>query len=276
MRDKAGKENGKVSATPEEGVQGADRLFINAVSKCFRVLETLGAAQRPMTLKDLTQACGLEKSAVQRLTHTLLVLGYLRQDATTRAYVLSSRLLELSHSVLAMNRVRELAEPHLRALNQSCQETVNLMELEGNEIVYVSRFPSTHPVSVDLHVGSRLPAFCSAAGRAMLAWLPQPDVDRILSGPREPMTEHTVTDLGALRESLRAVKLDGFVVMSQEAFIGDISVAAPVFSRDGEIACAINIAVPTARWTVAQVRKTLAPVVVQCARTISNDLAGKS
>ncbi|WP_454689021.1 IclR family transcriptional regulator [Achromobacter aloeverae] len=258
-----------------DAAAGADRLFVNSVAKCFRALETFNAAQRPLSLKELTELSGLEKSAAQRLTHTLCVLGYLRQHPRTRAYVLSSRLLEFSHSMLVTDLIREAAEPHLRALNQACRETVNLMDLEGSEIVYVLRYPSTHPVSVDLHVGSRLPVFCSAAGRAILAWLPQAEAERLLAGPRKAMTPHTVTDLAALRQILAQVKREGYVVNNQEAFIGDISLAAPVFDRDGEVKAAINIAVPSPRWSIARAKKELAPMLLQCARRISNDLAGR-
>lgn len=253
-----------------------DRLFVNVVAKCFRVLETFNEAQRPLSLKELTALSGLEKSAAQRLTHTLCVLGYLRQHPRTRAYVLSSRLLEFSHSVLATDLVREAAEAHLRTLSQACKETVNLMELEGSEIVYVLRFPSSHPVSVDLHVGSRLPVFCSAAGRAILPWLPTAEAERLLAEPRKPMTEHTVTGLDELHAILAQVKRDGYVINNQEAFIGDISLAAPVFDRDGEVAAAINIAVPSPRWSVARVKKELVPLLLQCARRITADLSGRA
>ncbi|MFC4275373.1 IclR family transcriptional regulator [Achromobacter aloeverae] len=254
---------------------GTDRLFVNSVAKCFRALETFNAAQRPLSLKELTELSGLEKSAAQRLTHTLCILGYLRQHPRTRAYVLSSRLLEFSYSMLVTDLIREAAEPHLRALNLACRETVNLMDLEGNEIVYVLRYPSSHPVSVDLHVGSRLPVFCSAAGRAILAWLPEAEAEHLLAGPRKAMTEHTVTDLAALRAILAQAKREGYVVNNQEAFIGDISLAAPVFDRDGEVTAAINIAVPSPRWSIARAKKELAPLLLQCARRISNDLAGR-
>jgi len=251
----------------------ADRLFVLSVGKCFQVLECLNAAQRPLTLTELVQLSGLEKSAVQRFAHTLRQLGYLRQHPQTRAYSLSSRMLEFGHTVLATDSVKEVADPHLLRLNQRCHETVNLMKLEGRDIVYVSRYPSVHPVSVNLHVGSRLPAFCTAAGRAILAFMPADQAQAILKGPREPMTQHTVTALDALGAILEQVRRDGFVINDQEAFIGDISLAAPVVNADREVLGAINIAVPSPRWTVERTREELAPLVLDCARAISRELA---
>ena len=251
----------------------ADRLFVMSVGKCFELLECLNAAQRPLTLTELIQLSGLEKSAVQRYAHTLRELGYLRQHAQTRAYSLSSRMLEFGHTVLATDSVKEVADPHLLRLNLHCRETVNLMELEGREIVYVSRYPSIHPVSVNLHVGSRLPAFCTAAGRAMLSFLPARQAQSILNGPRQAMTPHTVTDMLALQALLEQAREDGYVINNQEAFIGDISVAAPILNADREVVGAVNIAVPSPRWSLPKAREELAPQVLECARAIRRDLA---
>ncbi len=250
-----------------------DRLFVLSVGKCFHLLECLNQAQRALTLTELAQMSGLEKSAVQRLTHTLRLLGYLRQHPHSRAYALSSRMLEFGHTVLSTDPLREVAQPHLEALNRATSETVNLMEHEGGQIVYVLRYASVHPVSVNLHVGSRLPAFCSAAGRAILSQLPTEEAEAVLAGPLEPMTEFTVTDRPALRRLLLQARSDGYVINEQEAFIGDISLAAPVFDANREVAGAINIAVPLPRWDVARARSELLPPLLRCARAISADLA---
>jgi len=253
-----------------------DRLFILSIGKCFHLLECFNRAQRAFSLTELAQISGFTTSTVQRLTHTLCSLGYLRQNPHTRAYVLSSKMLEFSHSVLAVDNVREIAEPHLRLLNQESKETVNLMKLEGDEIVYVSRFTSPHPVSVNLHVGSRLPAFCSAGGRAILAHLPPEQAQTILAKRRVAMTKFTITDLKTLNAILERTRRDMFVINDQEAYLGDISLAAPIFDRDGEVGSAINIAVPSSRWTVARVKKELAPMLLQCARRIARDLDSRS
>ncbi|SDS49729.1 IclR family transcriptional regulator [Bradyrhizobium canariense] len=264
------------TAPNKHGEHADDRLFIMSIGKCFHLLECFNTAQRALTLSELAQIANFTTSTVQRLTHTLCLLGYLRQHPRTRAYVLSSKLLEFGHSVLAANEVREIAEPHLRRLNQESKETVNLMELEGEEIVYVSRFASVHPVSVNLHVGSRLPAFCSAAGRAILAYLAPEQAQAILARRRVAMTKYTVTDLKALNAILDRARRDMFVINDQEAYLGDISVAAPIFDRDGDVRSAINIAVPSSRWTVAGVKKELAPMLLECARRISRDIDGRS
>jgi IclR family transcriptional regulator, pca regulon regulatory protein len=247
----------------------ADRLFIASIGKCFDVLEALNNAGRPLTLTELALESGLDRSAVQRITHTLRRLGYLRQTPDTRQWSLGTRLLGFGHTVLAADRLRECAWPFIEALNQQCGETVNLMELEGAEIVYVARLPSRHAVSVDLHVGSRLPAFCTAAGRAILSRMRESEALAIIgSAPRTAMTARTVTDPQSLLKLLSRARSEGYAVNDQEAFLGDLSVSAAILDRAGKPVGAINIAVPTPRWSRADLERELAPRVVETAREI--------
>jgi len=248
-------------------------LFVASIARCFDVLEALNAAGRPVALTELAALANQERSAVQRITHTLKTLGYLRQHPQTRAFTIAGRMLDFGHTVLATDPVRAKAYPFLERLNAATGETVNLMELEGHEIVYVARFPSAHAVSVDLHVGSRLPAFCTAAGRAILCHLPEREaIDWLAASPRKPMTAHTVTDLPGLRRALADARKLGYALNDQEAFVGDVSVAAALVDRGGSVAGAINIAVPSPRWKTDDVRRKLAPKVMAAAREIGAEL----
>lgn len=251
-------------------------LFVGSIAKCFQVLEALNVAGRPVGLTELSRLAQLDRSATQRISHTLRVLGYLRQAPGSRAFTLSGRMLEFGHTVLATNRLRTLVQPHLEALNRRVGETVNLTELQGQEIVYMMRYPSHHAVSVDLHVGSRLPAFCSAGGRAILASMDETRAMAILKASRRSaMTARTVTDLPALLEKLREARRLGYALNDQEAFIGDISVAAALLDREGAPIGAINIAVPWPRWPLAAVLERLVPQLLRTAATVQKALLGR-
>lgn len=256
------------------GATGADSpLFMGSLAKCFQVLEALNTAGRAVGLTELAQLAGLDRSGVQRITHTLRVLGYLRQDPASKAFRLSGRMLEFGYTMLATNELRERAQPHLEVLNRRTSETVNLMELEGDEIVYVSRFPSLHAVSVDLHVGSRLPAFCTAAGRAILSHMDPAEAFARLKGARRTgMTRFTVTDLPGLRQALEAAREQGYALNDQEAFIGDISVAAPLLDRRGHPLGAVNIAVASPRWQLDDVLRRLVPHLLKTVAIINKEL----
>lgn len=253
--------------------EGESPLFLGSVAKCFQVLEALNTAGRAVGLTELAQLTALDRSGVQRITHTLRTLGYLRQDAATKAFRLSGRMLEFGHTVLATNPLRERVQPQLEALNKRTGETVNLMELEGQEIVYVARFPSLHAVSVDLHVGSRLPAFCTAAGRAILSQMDPADAQAQLKAVRRTaMTRFTITDLAGLREALEVASAQGYALNNQEAFIGDISVAAPLLDRHGHPLGAVNIAVPSPRWQMDEVLHRLVPQLLKTVAALNKAL----
>lgn len=253
--------------------RSANPLFIASIGKAFEVLERLADIGRPVGLTELCQHTSLSRSALQRITHTLTALGYLRQDPKTRAFTLSGKVLHLSHAMLSSDSLRDRALPHLEDLNRRTAETVNLMEMEGDEIVYVVRFPGFRSVSVDLHVGSRLPIHCSAAGRAILAEMDIDDAMRLLARvPRRAMTPHTLTELSDLRTALQTARKRGYALNDQESFIGDISIAKAILNRQREAIGAVNIAVSTSRWTVEETLRQLLPQLLVTARAIERDV----
>jgi DNA-binding IclR family transcriptional regulator len=243
------------------------------MAKCFRVLEVLSIAEGPLALSDIVRRVGMDKSAVQRVTHTLRVLGYLRQLPDTRAYAISSKMLAFTHAVLAHDRVRAVAMPLLEELNRRCGETVNLTRLEDTEVVFIARFPSVHPVSVDLHVGSRLPAYCTSPGRAMLARLPEDAARAILQrSALRLLTTHTVTELPRLLSILEQTRKRGYAVNNQETFVGDISIAAAIVDQAGRVAGAINIAAPSPRYSLTALERALANDLMRTAGEVSRSL----
>ena len=143
-------------------------------------------------------------------------------------------------------------------------------ELDGHEIVFVARFPGHHLVNVDIAVGSRLPAYFTASGTAILSRLSEEQRREILAQTRlEPITPYTEVDPEKLLERVRRVAEKGYAIIVNETVLGDISVAAPVIDHRGLAVAAINIAVPTTRWTVARVEAELAPHVQVAATSIS-------
>lgn len=259
-------------ASGEEGEAGND-LYVASVEKAFRVLDVLNKNGSPINQSDMVPLTGLGKSGTQRFLFTLRALGYINQDPATKAYSLSSKMLEFGRNYLGADAIREKAASHLDAANRESGETCNLTILDRNEVVYILRFPSRHVVSVDLSVGSRLPAYCTAPGRAILAHLPEHESDRILENSNlEKRTQYTTTAKTSLRNILEQVRNQGFCLSNQEAFIGDISVAAPIFEHTGKVVAAVNIAVPWPRWTVENVERELVPIVKDAARRVTEAL----
>lgn len=251
------------------------RLYVGALARGLAVLTALAQAGRPVTVSEAASLANLDRSAAQRMLHTLRVLGFLRQEEGSRRYVLAARVLDLAHGFLQADALRRVALPFLDDLARRSEETVNLTELDGADVVYVARIPSRHVVSVDLAIGTRLPAWCTAPGRAILSCLPAGAADGLI--PPDPLarpTPRTAKDRAAVLARVAKARRDGHAVNDQETFVGDISVAAAVVNRAGAPIGAVNIAVPFPRWTRDRAARDLAPLVVATSAAISREFGG--
>lgn len=267
MRKTDSKAQGKAA---DREAPARSSLFIGSTEKTFRVLHAFDGPSRHMTLVDIARAAQLDRSATQRVVHTLEALGYLSRVPDTRSYGLTSKMLQFSYNYIRANELIDKASPYLLEISRHLGETTNLLELDGHEIVFVARFPGRHLVNVDIVVGARLPAMFTASGIAILSRLPEARVKQILAQTRlEPMTHYTEIKPEKLLERIRLAARRGYVVIENETVLGDISVAAPITDHGGTAVAAINIAVPTTRWSVERAEAELAKHVQVAATSIS-------
>lgn len=254
------------------GRNGHSSLFVGSTEKAFQVLQAFDTARGHLTLADIARLSGLDRSATQRLVYTLEKIGYLRRVPDTRQYGLTSKVLQLSYNYLRTHELVDKASPYLLEISRTLGETTNLQELDDTDIVFVARFPGVHLVNVDIAVGSRLPAFCTASGTAILARLPQAErLDILKRSKLMQITPHTETQMDALLARIERAAEQGYAVVTNETVMGDISVAAPITDLRGVAVAAINISVPTTRWTPEAVEEKLAQHVQVAATSISRE-----
>ncbi|NKJ51218.1 IclR family transcriptional regulator [Burkholderia sp. SG-MS1] len=245
-------------------------LFIGSTEKTFRVLHAFDGASRHMTLADIAKASALDRSATQRIVYTLEALGYLSRVPETRNYRLTTKVLQFSYNYIRANELVDKASPYLLDISRHLGETTNLQEIDGKEIVFVARFPGRHLFNVDIALGARLPALFTASGTAILSRLPEKQLKAIIAQTRlERMTPYTEIDPKKLLERIRQASRRGYAIVENETVLGDISVAAPITDHGGAAVAAINISVPTTRWTVERVEAELAKHVQVAATSIS-------
>lgn len=260
----------ELAASAERNAKFDSGLFVGSVEKAFEVLRVLSAAPTPLGLSEVVKVSGMGKSAAQRFLHTLSALGYIRQDKETKAYSITARVLDLAQSYLGVDGLRERASHFLRAANLKTEETVNLTVLDRLSVLYLMRYQGFHDISVELSIGSKLPAFCTAPGRVILAFLEDAESRWVLEkSDIKAYTPYTITDKNKILGTLAGIRRDGYFISNQEAFVGDISIAAPIFNFAGRVIGAVNIAVPTSRWSTSKVRDKLMPVTVAVAADIS-------
>ena len=250
--------------------EAEDGLFVHSVEKAFRVLDAFGSGRSSMGLSEIASAAGLDRSAAQRFAHTLERLGYLRKDPRTRHYALSVRTLDLGYRYIRSSALVDRALPYLLDLSRATEEAVSLTVLDGTEIVYVSRLLSRHMLHTNVNVGSRLPAYCTAPGIAMLAAMPRKAARAVLdASDRRAYTPHTVTALSALLARLDMTAERGFALACQEIYPGDVSIAAAVIGPEGEPVAAVNVAVSLSRLQPEAAVERFAPLVMTVAAAMS-------
>ncbi|WP_245317247.1 IclR family transcriptional regulator [Bradyrhizobium manausense] len=238
-----------------------ERLYLGTLEKGLLILAAFCANPRPMTLAEVSEASGLNKSATQRVLYTLRALRYLIQSETTRQYSLSARALDIGNAHVHSNPIVEATFPYLLEANRRSQETVNLTELDGSDIIFISRVPGKSVMSSYVPIGTRFPAFATAPGRAILANLEPASTNKILR--TIPANRQKIL------KQLERVRRKGFAITDQEAMPGDISTAAPVFGYNNKVVAAVNIAASTANWTPKRVEAKLSPITVEIARQMS-------
>jgi IclR family pca regulon transcriptional regulator len=245
-------------------------LFIGSAEKTFQVLQAFDGPQRHMTLADIARAAGLDRSATQRVVYTLETLGYLRRIRGTRNYGLTPKVLQFSYNYICANELIDKASPYLLDVSRTLGETTNLQELDGNDIVFTARFPGRHMVNINIVVGSRLPAVFTASGTVILSRLPEARQREILAATdMTPITPYTETSRDALMVRIATAAERGYAISVNETVLGDISVAAAITDQHGLPIAAINVSVPTTRWTVERAETELVHHVQVAATAIS-------
>lgn len=248
-------------------------LFNQSLEKGLGVLRAFNAERRTMTLPEIAEAVGITKSSAQRMVYTLEKLGYITRQPQTRRYQLALGVMQVGYNYLAVDRVIDAANPFLSELTNITGETCNLTEPDGTSMVYVARFSSPKFIPIHMPIGSRIPMYCSASGRAYLSALPPEEVAAILARTQmDPHTPHTVTSSDKVQELLAQARQRGYASNREELFLGDCAIAAPVLNNQRKAVAAVHLVVPTSRWSLEEAEQRLASMVIECARSVSNSI----
>ncbi|PZG15275.1 IclR family transcriptional regulator domain-containing protein [Nonomuraea aridisoli] len=242
--------------------------FLQSLARGLAVLVALGSARGGLTLADCARATGLPRATVRRAVQSLEHLGYAAADGGR--FTLLPRVLELGYAHLSGLTFGEIVLPHLSDLVARVRESASVAVLSGDDVVYVARVQTVGIMSVDITVGTRLPAYATSMGRVLLAGQPE---ERLASIVPRRLSPHTVTSRAELAAAVRRAAADGYALVDQELEEGVRSIAVPIRDRAGRTVAAVNVATHAGRAGAADLVSRVLPALTETAARMEADLA---
>ena len=249
-------------------IYSGDPNFMTSLARGLIVIQAFTQQTPQMTISQLSLKTGLSRAAVRRCLYTLTKLGFAGAEDGTR-YSLRPRMLTLSNTYTASNALSTSAQPILERMSAAFHESFSVATLDGDDIVYIARTSVSRVMSVDLHIGSRLPAYCTSMGRVLLAYLPPDQLEKYLTRVvLTPHTTRTVTTVDKLTMLLRNTRRNGYALVDQELEVGLRSLAVPVFSPTGRVVATLNLSGSAPRMPVYDMQTKFLPPL----RNAANEL----
>lgn len=249
-----------------------DPNFMTSLARGLAVINAFQERKRHLTIAQISHRTDIPRAAVRRCLYTLLQLGYVTSDGAT--YSLLPKVLTLGHAYLSSTPLAVAAQPFLDRLSEQLHQACNLASLEGEQILYIAR--SAIPqrlISVDLSVGSRLPAYCTSMGRVLLAALDDDQLqDYLASAELVAKTSRTLYTREALWACLQGVRSSGWCIVDQELEQGLRSLAVPVCDAAGRVLAAMNVSTHASRVSVAELERRYLPLMLEASRDLSRQL----
>jgi IclR family pca regulon transcriptional regulator len=247
--------------------------YSQSLERGLAILSCFTPARPVLGIADIADSLGMSRSTTHRYVITLVALGYLEQGAS-RKYRLGLRVTDLGMAALNSTGLREHSHLYLQELRQRTSYTVSLAVLDGPDILYVDRVRSFRrgqdTIDLNLQPGSRLPAYCTAMGKLLLAYLPEPEQrDAFAAMKLSKRGPNTITTKKALYDELDEVRTAGFAVNDEELTADLLTISAPVRNQDRQVVAAINMAAHSSMISLEELVDALGPHLISTADRIS-------
>lgn len=252
-----------------EATSAGDPNYMTSLERGLAVLQAFSQERRVLTTSQVSQRTGIPRAAVRRCLYTLAKLGFVAEE-DNRLFSLRPRVLKLGHAYLATTPMAHAAQPVLRHISSTLNESSSVAILDGDEILYIARASTSRIMSIDLHIGSRLPAYCTSMGRVLLADFSADALEAYLERTKlVQYTPRTIISREGLRDTLDSVRHNGYALVDQELEIGLRSIAVPIYGSDGRAVAALNVGVQAARVSTAEMESRVLPVLREGAQELA-------
>ncbi|MYN14248.1 helix-turn-helix domain-containing protein [Pusillimonas sp. TS35] len=246
-----------------------NKLFVRSLAKGFALLEAFSTKPGPLSLNELATYSSLDRSAAQRVAHTLVALGYLERGANGRGYLPGSKCLDRTFDFLRSHPLIERATPILTALQEECGERVDLSLFDDLSIIYALRRQTKRQSYYSTLVGRRMPTFITSGGRSILASLSPADADDIIRrSSLVRLTPKSITDPDQLREKIAEARTRSYALAVEESLLGEIALGSAILDHDGRPVGAVHIAGSCSEWEPEGFARKFAPLAIGAARAL--------
>ena len=239
----------------------------SVADRLLAIIDGVAAHRGEVGLTELALLTGISKPTVHRLAGELVRHRVLRRGE--RGYDLGFHLFELGQAVPISRRLRDIALPLMADLLEATHEIVQLAVLDGSEVVYLEKLTARQSIKAPSVVGARLPAYCCGLGKAILAFSPPEDVERVLAGPMPAVTAATITNPAKFRTELANVRKHGVAYDRGEGTEGIVCVAAPILDYDGHAVAAMSITGPSNRLRVVRIEAAVRTAALVTSRLLN-------
>jgi IclR family pca regulon transcriptional regulator len=258
------------------GIPSSDPRYSQSLARGLAILRSFSAKRPVLGIADIADELDMTRSTTHRYVITLVALGYLEQGAS-RKYRLGLRVADLGSSALNSVGMRAHARTHLQELRRRSSCATSLGVLDGTEVLYVERIRGLSYVQnkfeLNVHPGSRLPAYATSMGKLLLANLSEPEQRKLIVKMKlSKRAPNTIISKKALRAELERIRTASFAIEDQELAPGLYAIAAPVRDESGAVLAAVDLVAHSSDISLEQLHEVLAPQLLATAERISASL----
>jgi len=246
--------------------------YIQSIKRAIQILNSFTPQEKELSITELSKKLNLHKSTIHRIFVTLEDESLVVKNQITQKYRLGIKLFELGHLVQDQMEIRAYALPIMKEFAQKTEESVDLNILSDGKRVSIEKIESPHDVRRIIQLGKSLPLHCGGSGKALLAFLPDEEVDKIIQKEKLiPFGPNTITDLTKLKEHLKEIRKNEYAISFEERILGSASIAAPIFNYKGKVVASLSVSGPTTRFTKEKIPKLIS-LAKEAAQKISASL----
>jgi IclR family transcriptional regulator, KDG regulon repressor len=243
--------------------------YIKSIKRSIRILNCFTLHKKELGITELSKILNLHKSSIHRILVTLEDENILVKNQISKKYQLGMKLFELGHIVKEQIEINNIAFPIMKELAEKTEESIDLNILLDDQRVSIEKIDSHHDLRQTIQLGKTLPLYCGGSGKAILAFLPNSEIERIIGkSDLIPLGPNTITGPLALKDHLKEIRKKGYAISFEERILGSTSIAAPILDYKGNAIASISISGPISRFTNEKIPKFIAQVK-EAAREIS-------